>query len=638
MKAPVLVFAMLAVPLAAQVFSWQRQIQPGPAGPQRLEVDLALLGASRAGLADLRLKDAAGREVPYVLVPPASGEPAWIRARPLPLPRTRTTSGMELDLGGEVKTSRLRLEGLRAPFLKRYRLEGSGDRQRWTQLVAQGSLFDLPSEGLRLLTADFPEGNYRYLRLVWDDRSSAPMAPPRAAAVAHGGAGRAQPALAGLDFQRRPGEPGVSRFALRLPGPGIPVRALVLEVAGNGPILREAKVVEPRLQAGGLAPRELGLAQLKRAQQGDASASDLRIPMGAPAGTELDIRVEDGSNPPLALTGVKAELAPQPWIYFESRDGAALTALCGDPRLGPPRYDLEALRDRLAPDRAAPSHWGPALTAPASAAPVAAGPDGEPGAALDAARFRYRRPVPQGAPGLTALALDAHVLAHSPGLGDLRLLDPEGRQVPYLLERRDEPLSLELALPKGSAKGRSSWYTLALPQAGLPASRLVLETGFRVFTRRVLLWEEDPGGASRELVAGTWTHLDPETPAPPMVIALPALRASRVTLEVDEGDNQPLPLKTARLLLPGWRLRFFQPQGPLKLCYGQDLGPPQYDLALLAERLRDTPAREVTFGPDGIGPEPDRGPGITKVFWGVLAAAIAGLLAILARLLKPQRA
>lgn len=632
-----LAIVLLAMPLAAQTFTWQRQVEPGATGPQRLEVDLALLGASRAGLADLRLKAADGREVPYVLVPPAKGELSWIRARLLPLAPSKTSSGLELDLGRAVKTSRLRLDGIPAPFLKRFQLEGSGDRQRWTRLVEQGSLFDLPEEGLRTLAVDFPEGDYRYLRMVWDDRSSARIAMPRAGSVVLARSGRVAPLGVPLDFQKRPSEPGVSRFALRLPGPGIPVRALVLEVAGSGPLLREAEVVEPSLQAGGLAPRVLGRAKLKRAQQGDATATDLRIPMEAPAGAELDIRVEDGSNPALGLTGIKVELDPQPWIYFERTDGGAITALCGDPKLKPPRYDLEALRDKLQPSRAKVAHWGPGLPAPSSLAGVLrAGLDGAPGTILEGDSFRFRRPVPLGAPGWTALVLDAHVLAHSSHLADLRLLDPQRHQVPYLLEQRDEPLGLELAVPEGRAKGRSTLYALRLPQAGLPSARLVFETDLRVFSRRLLVWEEGEGGASRQLAGASWTHLDPETAAPPLVLSLPTLQASRLTIEVDEGDNQPLPLKRAKLLLPGWRLRFFQPREALELCYGRDLGPPQYDLALMAERLRDSPATEVTLTPDAGSPEPDHVSGITELFWGVLVAAIAGLLTVLARLLKPQ--
>jgi len=629
---PRLLCLLLALPLWGGNFAWQRPVLPGAPGPQRLQVDLALLGASRAGLADLRLQDAAGREVPYVLVPPRDAAP-WVRARLLPLTPGKTSSGLELDLGRAMGTARLRLEGLRPPFLKRFRLEGSGDRQRWTELVAQGTLFDLPGEGLRLLTADFPEGEYRYLRLVWDDRSSAPLAPPRGAA-AQASAGAPGPVLAGLAFQPRPGEPGVSRFALRLPGPGLPIRALVLDVAGAGPVLRPATVIESRLQGGGLAPRVLGTAQLKRAQRGDATAADLRVPMEAPEGTEVELRVEDGSNPALVLDGVRAELEPQPWIYFEAAGPGPLTALCGDPGLGRPHYDLEALRDQLVPARAAAARWGPESALPAGAPAVPAGLDLGPGSAMEASGFRFRRPVPQGPPGLTALALDAHVLAHSPGLGDLRLLDRDRRQIPYLLERRDEPLSLELALGQGQAKGRSSLYALALPEAGLPEGRLVLETGARVFTRRVLVRAEAAEGEAPLLAAGSWLHQDPGTPAPPLALSLPALRGSRLMLEVEEGDNQALPLSRARLLLPGWRLRFFQPQGPLELCYGQDLAPPQYDLALLAGRLRDAPAREVALDGAGGAPAPDRTPAMTLMFWGVLALAVVGLLALLARLLK----
>jgi len=72
----------------------------------------------------------------------------------------------------------------------------------------------------------------------------------------------------------------------------------------------------------------------------------------------------------------------------------------------------------------------------------------------------------------------------------------------------------------------------------------------------------------------------------------------------------------------------------VELCYGQELGPPQYDLALLAGRLRDAPAREVALAP--LSEAPEGGLAGPKVFWGVLAAAVVGLLAVLARLLKAQ--
>jgi hypothetical protein len=629
---PLVPSLLLVQALVAQDFAWRRQVQPGPPGPQRLEVDLALLGASRAGLADLRLQDRAGRELPYVLVPPAGAGPAWVRGRLLTLPPTRTSSGLELDLGRPVRAARLRLDGIPAPFSKRFRLDGSGDRAHWTELVPAGSLFDLPGDGQRLLTADFPEGEYRYLRLTWDDRASAPPGMPGSAwaAPAPQDAGNAR--LEPLPFRRLPAEAGVSRFALDLPGPRLPIRALVLEAAGAGPLLRDAEVTEPSLSGTGLAPRMQGRATLRRAPGSGTDA--LRIPIQAPEGSELDLKVADGANPPLALTGVLAELPPQPWIYFQTLDAAPLTALCGRAGLAAPRYDLQALDDRLGRARAAAAQWGP-VAAPGPAGTAPAGLEPVPGAALDPGGFRWRRPVPSGPPGLVALVLDPAVLAASPGLQDLRLLDGSGRQVPYLLERRDEPLELALALPPGRTEARLTRYPLVLPALGGRPARLVLETAARVFSRAVRVRAEGAAEGQGVLAAAIWVHDQPETPAPPLELVLPALGQDRAVLEVDEGDNPPLPLGSARLQLPCWRLRFFQPADPVQLCYGQDLEAPRYDLALLARRLGDAPAREAVLAPPTAdataGPGPDR---MRLAFWGVLVLAVATLLALLARLLK----
>ena len=619
---------LFAATLAAQTF--HRQVLPAGPGPQRLDVDLALLGATRAGLADLRLKDGQGRDVPYVLVGPDPGQTQGAPARILPLAATRTTSGVELDLGAQVQGSRLRLEGLRAPFLKRFTLEGSGDRQRWTELVHAGSLFDLPEEGFRLLEATFPEGTYRYLRLVWDDRSSAPVPAPRAALLLKAATAPDFPVVA-LPFRRRPSEPGVSRFALGLPGPRLPIRALVLSVAGDGPLLREAQVTEPRLTASsivGLAPRILGSARLRRAQRDGATAYALSIPLEGPEGSELELRVQDGDNPGLELTDLKVELERQPWIYFEAANAAPLTAQCGDPRATAPRYDLEALRDRLPHTPVARAAWGALVAPPAAGADASL--DGGVGAVLGLAGFRYQRALPTGPQGLTALALDAHVLACSKGLQDLRLLDTSGRQLPYLLEARDEPLAQELSWPRGRTREHSTTYAVTLPQAGLPASRLVLETGVRVFRRRVRVLAGDPA----EVVAvADWSHGAPETAAPALVLPLPPLATREVTVEVDEGDNQPLVIQSARLLLPSWRLRFFRTGEPTLLCYGRELTAPDYDLALLAGRLREAPAVEVALPGATVPAASDPGRRMLLLFWGALATAVLGLLLLLRKVL-----
>ena len=71
---------------------------------------------------------------------------------------------------------------------------------------------------------------------------------------------------------------------------------------------------------------------------------------------------------------------------------------------------------------------------------------GRAGAPLEVESFRHAREIVQVEQGLVALTLDETVLAHS-GLGDLRIVDAEGRQIPYLRERSPDPLIVELRGP-----------------------------------------------------------------------------------------------------------------------------------------------------------------------------------------------
>ncbi len=678
-------------------FRCERQVLPGGTGPNRLEPDVPLLAASQplvyetgseagrlgafqGGLADLRLFDAAGHEVPYLLVAPPQREPEWRRGSLLPLAATKTASGFEVDLGvsGGMGTAatidRVRITGLPAPFLKRFRLEGGGDRSRWTVLVAEGTLFDLPDERLRQLDVAIPAGDFRYLRLTWNDAASGRLPLPvevaarRALPVDPG-----PPARVPVAFVRRPSEPGKSRFRLRLPAARLPVVALELDVPGGpgGPLLRAATVSQGHLAGryltsnqGGMTeitPVRLGEATLRRAVRDGLSAADLRIPLSAaerPDGPDLELTVDDGNNPPLPLAGVTAELAPLPWIYFEAAGPAPLTARFGDPRAGaPPRYDIEALRDQVVGARTATASWGPVRDlepreAGAAAPPL---PGLSAGAPLDRRPFRYRREIPVGPPGLTALLLDAAVLSRSAELADLRIADAQGRQVPYLLERRDEPLALALpALARRPREGDPpslSRYPLELPYPGLPAARLVLATPARVFERDVRLVEvrevpgnardarREDGAAERTVAQAAWRHADPDAPAPELTLDLPSGLGTHLALLVEEGDNAPLPLSAPRLLLPASRLRFFTPAAEdrhLELLYGQPgLGAPRYDLSLLAPRLLGEAAHEIALGAEPRrGSEPDPAAWEKKIFWGALVGAVLVLLLILARLLR----
>src|SRR5262249_41717688 len=136
----------------------------------------------------------------------------------------------------------------------------------------------------------------------------------------------------------------------------------------------------------------------------------------------------------------------------------------------------------------------------------AAAPMPETGAAVDTSLFAYSRPIPDGPAELASLTIDPAALVHSSGpfsrFADVRIVDAESRQIPYLIERRDEPLALDLTLARmpaqsGGASSRArSRYLVQLPYAGLSGT-LVLETPARVFQRGVQLGVDRPGDRQR---------------------------------------------------------------------------------------------------------------------------------------------
>jgi hypothetical protein len=645
------------------VFRYERPVFPGAAGANRLEVDVPLLVGGQpftvvqrgdmarvaGGLGDLRFYEATGREVPYLLVSPPSTEPRWLPSRVLPIPVRDSLSGFQIDLGAAQLVDRIRVGGLPAPFLKRVQLEGSGDATRWTQLVREGTLFDLPDEKLRQIELEFRAGEYRYLRVIWDDSSSGRLPLPRSVQARHAGlSAPPSPLTIAVGFVRRPSEPGKSRYRIRLPGAKLPIVELELRVDG-GNVLREARVTETRLTDREMTPALLGEATLRRSVRGNATAANLRIPLTSPSEAELELMIDDGNNPPLALTNIMVVFAPLPYVYFESERGQQLTARYGNARLTAPRYDLEAVRDSIYAIAMASARWGSATEhAPVAVAAPEALALHRVGAPIDAKAFRWTRTIPRGEPGLTALTLDAAVLAHS-RIADVRIARADGRQVPYIVERLEEPLrldlpGLELTRSENDVRSRTQ-YRLRFPYDSLPASRLVLTTGARVFRRQLRVEVVRPPqlhdgrrGSWRDVVSSaSWTHADESTPALPLTMHLPAMHSAEAYLVVEEGDNSRLPIGAPTLLLPTYRLRFYRERADeaLTLLYGNArLLPPTYDIALLAPELVGAAAVEVAPGGESAGAAAAVGRIPQAVFWVVLGVAVLAMIGLIARLLK----
>ena len=678
-RVTVAVMALSAASLLAQGsagarFQYERIVETTGGGPHRLDVDVALLTGSqpfavedfgtrwvaRRGLADLRLFDANNVEVPYLLVEPSSDMPAFGSFRTLPISSVdepdNKSSGFEVDALTVRAIDGILLSSIPPPFLKRFRLEGSGDRQRWTELVREGTTFKLPAEQLEHTLIDFEPGEFRYLRVTFDDTNSARLANPGDVMLRMPRPGSLGPVLhSEVSIVRRPSEPGRSRFRLNLPAARLPIVALELQT-GRGNVLRDARVLEAGFSGEGAEPRLLGGGRLMRIERDTVIAESMRLQIRQPTEPQLDLVVEDGDNPPLDLEAVTAVFAEMPWIYFEAPAGP-ITARYGDPKLFAPRYDLEAARANLpASPRRASWRTQPPLTL----APIEEGlamPDT--GSAMSTEGFEFVRDIPTGPAGLIALQMDIAAMAHSGRdprrLRDVRILDRSGLQIPYLLEARDEPLISEArierkALPDGleSPSPKVTSYRIHLPFENLPNPRLVLMTKARVFQRGITIGSVAPASdrqPARFVRRGgaTWTHADQDTAAAPLTFELPDSSLNGdLFLLVDEGDNQPLPIDKATLLVPQYAVRFYRRDNqPLRLLYGRDdLGPPRYDLQLLARQVLGRTATDVTAGPEQqLG-----GTGIAAgfelvspvVFWAVLAGTVLVLLGFVVRLMRRE--
>ena len=308
--------------------------------------------------------------------------------------------------------------------------------------------------------------------------------------------------------------------------------------------------------------------------------------------------MDDGDNPPLDLRGVNAVFSELPWIYFEAASAGTLTARYGNDTLTAPRYDIEAVRNQVRIESVTDAKWGEprTRTAEENAASGATPPLPTLGAPLDASLFKYLRDVPSGAAGLIAVPLDAAVLAHSAGpargFSDLRVIDASGSQIPYVLERVAEPLTLELTPDKLSTPPKTlppqrtgaspqSIYRIKYPYAELPPTTLSISTQTRVFDRGITIAVERPP---------IDRHRDPW---------LETIASTRT-----------------------------------------DLNRPRYDLALLRPQVLGTAAEEVTPEPErqGAGATPAGALVSPRVFWGVLGVSVAVLLFLIVRLLRKPAA
>jgi len=342
--------ALLLLALAGS--AWQRPVEVAAPGPQALTLDAHVYGHARADLGDLRLRDAAGREVPYRLqAMDGAHEPRLARPRL----RDRTFhvergASVVVDFGAPLLKDELLLTLPGDDFRREVRVEGSETAGDWATLVEKVPVFAVPApHATRYEAVPLPDNGFRFLRVT--------VSP---------GAGEERPfAITDVEARRRPppveeraqplgfvtepeAEPGETRLRLDLGARQQPFTGLELEVA-DARFFREVRVEAWNEAESGRQGRwhSLGSGCLFRGGPGSRLGERLRLDVAGRAGA-LRLRIRNGDDRPLDVRRVTLRV-PVERVFFEAAAGASYRLRYGDPELTPPRYDLNRTAPAGAP-------------------------------------------------------------------------------------------------------------------------------------------------------------------------------------------------------------------------------------------------------------------------------------------------
>ncbi|MFN7147826.1 MAG: hypothetical protein ACK4YP_28910, partial [Myxococcota bacterium] len=252
-----------------------------------------------------------------------------------------------------------------------------------------------------------------------------------------------------------------------------------------------------------------------------------------------------------------------------------------------------------------------------------AGPD------LALTRFAWERPIVGS--GWVRVPLGRDVFARArPDLADVRVVDAEGRQLPFLLwdTGEEEPWTVG-AFERTEEAGST---LLRVPLDGTaPVASVRLETSRGVFERPVTVLRD----AGRTTVAIRHVLWNGPEKGGTLAIQLDERVGDELLLRIDNGDDAPIPIDAVHVTSPVSELRVRVPEGGARLVYGAPgARAPSYDLALLRDEVRRMPVTDATLGEERALTPPTPGivdRGATLVGVGMLAVGLLGMVARVVR-------
>jgi hypothetical protein len=616
--------APLVVAAGTPEFRFHRPIEAAK-GWTELELPADVLEAARPGLADVRIRSQKGDDVPYV-------EQASVAtgATKLALVDVGTTPGREttglVDRGQRPGwTDEAEIDVTENEFIKPVTVEASNDRSAWSE-IAKSSIFATGS-GASMRKVRFAPSDRRYLRFRFDDRNGAPIHATHVAL--HQSAERRERRSEPVEFKpESDADVSVSTYAVALASANLPVVEVRVD-ASDAAFSRKVRVYERVLFRDEVSRRLIGQGDIVRSADGRESTS---VAVAEPTSRRLEIDVDRTGGVPLHVTSMSIVLGSRALLFY-APDDTGLELLYGSSSARRPSYDLGNALASGRPKALAAGKLGPALDTGATAPVIAETPKG---GSIETAAWRAKAPVVLPAHGPVAyLDLDRGDVAMS----DVRLVDREGHQVPYVVESKPRRSEVALGWRVESANHRTILHLTGLePDRAVEALEIDV-TGPDYYSRELTVVEptSDPRGPTGERMLGSGRLAKTaETPLGPLRVAIGQPSKPEILARIEDGDNAPLTIAGVRAIVLRRRLNFvFAPNDRLTLFTDNPLAaPPQYDLALVAERVLGSPAEAATLGAFARTVETKKP--VPSWFWLFVAGAALILLWAVARALRQE--
>ncbi|MBK7585980.1 MAG: hypothetical protein IPI67_38065 [Myxococcales bacterium] len=621
-----------------RLFPREAVITPAaPLGLARLLLPSDVLGATASDLSDVRVFDAAGREVPFLIdsaarpVLPTSARVHDQRLEPVNVSRdSRARPGLA-NVSTEVyrvpmphalpasQAYELVLESSQPEFVRTLVVRDASSTSV-TPLLASGSVFRLehPRRERRTLAlpANLPanlevsiEGEGEYLSPTFALRSREPRAPERRLSIA-------------LVEIARQTSGGHTRVELARPRGVVPDR---LRLVSRSRTFHRAVTVRDAGPGG--EDRLLGEGSFIRAESvPDAGDDEIRLDT-APRSDRIALSIDDGESPPLEELSFEAVVS-QPMLVFAADKGVLLRF--GGGRAAPSAYDVQrfegsALGQAVIERAATEAVLGDRRDNPLFDPKPALAFGMRPGPSVDTSRFSHRRRVMvESAPeGLTRISLGPDELSRANAdQTDLRFVDGDGRQWPYVVERGGVARDVELGIRAVSSNGKSQ-LALELPRSPLSLDRIELASRTEYVDRAAELVGTTESGERRVLFRGRLSRRPGVTG--PLSLAFDAARLTTLTLVIDDGSDAPFQVERASAHVTAADVYLVAPAGTYSMLFGDSAREPaRYELERARGLVLAVPVGAATLGP--VEPNPryirPRPPAPDLVLWAAIVIAV----------------